>query len=120
VYYGLPGRRFEAKAICQIEGGPDEKVTLIGESSKIEYLLIFPNSTTKNEIEFKEIPFSQWAVKEFFIQNLGKVPFDFKVKTDNITRKGLLYITPSTGKIAGGGKSRVKVHFCPGTSRRLS
>lgn len=114
VYYGLPGRRFEAKAICQIEGGPDEKVTLIGESSKIEYLLIFPNSTTKNEIEFKEIPFSQWAVKEFFIQNLGKVPFDFKVKTDNITRKGLLYITPSTGKIAGGGKSRVKVHFCPG------
>jgi hydrocephalus-inducing protein len=114
VYYGLPGRRFEAKAVCQIEGGPDEKVTLIGESSKIEYLLIFPNSTTKNEIEFKEIPFSQWAVKEFFIQNLGKVPFDFKVKTDNITRKGLLYITPSTGKIAGGGKSRVRVHFCPG------
>jgi hydrocephalus-inducing protein len=114
VYNGLPGRKFETKAVCQIEGGPDEKVTLIGESSKIEYELKLPGNPEKKEIDFKEIPFSQWTSKEFYILNLGKVPFDFKVKTDNITRKGLLYIKPSAGKIAGGGKSKIKVHFCPG------
>ena len=114
VYYGLPNRRFETKAVCQIEGGPDEKVTLTGESSKIDYLLIFPGSTTKNEIEFKEIPFSQWTVKDFYIQNLGKVPFDFKVKLENITHKGLIHVKPSAGKIGGGGKSKVRVNFCPG------
>ena len=114
VYYGMPKRTFNATAVCQIEGGPDEKVYLKGTSSEIDYRLEFPGSTSRNEIEFKEIPFNQWAEKSFILHNSGMVPFDFKVKMDNITRKGLITVTPSAGKIAGSGRVTIKVNFCPG------
>lgn len=112
VYYGAPDRKFEAKAICQVEGGPDEKVDLIGESSRISYKLSIADSN--NFIDFGEVMFSQWTTKDFILHNLGKVPFDFKIRMDNIIRKGLIKIKPSQGKIAGGQKTKISINFCPG------
>jgi hydrocephalus-inducing protein len=112
VYYGLPNKRFESVAICQIEGGPDERVSLVGESSKIDYKLSIHG--LKNVIDFGDQAISQWGAKDFRVENLGKVPFDFKIRMDNIVRKGLVKIVPSSGKIAGGSQSRIRINYCPG------
>ena len=57
--------------------------------------------------------FSLWTSKEFYIENLGQVPFDFKIKMDNIVRKGLIKISRSEGKIAGNNRTKIVVNFCP-------
>lgn len=107
----MPDQPFTAKAICQVVGGPDEKVDLIGESSRIRYKL--STSASNNYIDFGEAIFSLWTSKEFYIENLGQVPFDFKIKMDNIIRKGLIKISRSEGKIAGNNRTKIVVNFCP-------
>lgn len=111
VYYGMPDQKFTAKAVCQVVGGPDEKVNLVGESSRIKYKL--STTTASNTIDFGEAVFSCWSSKDFTLENLGKVPFDFKIKMDAIVRKGLIKISPSQGKIAGMNKTKITINFCP-------
>ena len=112
VFYGVPNQVFKTTAICQVEGGPEYEVKLEGEASNINYRLNIHHHN--NFIDFGEIPFSCWTHRDFIVENLGQVPFEFQIKMDNIIRKGLIQVNPQMGKIAGRDKSKIQVAFCPG------
>jgi hydrocephalus-inducing protein len=111
VYYGVPNQKFKTIAVCQVEGGPEYEVNLLGEASNINYRLNIQNAN--NIIDFGEIPFSGWNHREFVIENLGKVPFEYQIRMDNIIRKGLIQVSPQQGKIASGDKPKITISFCP-------
>jgi len=85
--------------VCHVEGGPNYEVTLLGDSSLISYKL------STNNIELTpEIRFCEWVVREFFIENTGKVTFEYKILFNAIKRKGYIECSPFFGKILGGEK----------------
>ena len=85
-------------AVCSVDGGPDYQVPLDGESSFVSYKL------STNEINFGEIAYCTSDNKEFHIENVGKVPFEFNINLSTLTRPGILAVHPMTGKIVSGGK----------------
>ena len=91
-----------------MDGGPDYEVPLVGESSFVSYKL------STNEIDFGEIPYNEHASKDFYIENIGKVPFEFNVNLSTVSRAGLVEAHPMTGKVVSGEKFRVVIKFFPG------
>lgn len=68
-YYSGHGLTYNGIAVCSVDGGPDYEVPIIGESSFVTYKL------SANELDYGEIPYNESSSKEFFIENIGKVPF---------------------------------------------
>ena len=107
-FYAGNGLTYEAKAVCSVEGGPNYEVPLSGESSYVDYKL----STT--ELDFGEIPYNDSAQKDFYIENIGKVAYEFTVNTSTLSRPGILDVQPAVGRCAAGEKQRITVKFFPG------
>ena len=61
-----------------------------------------------------EIKYNDWTNKEFYLENTGKVCFEFKISLTKIIRKGLIEVIPMEGKILGAEKIKFIVKICPG------
>ena len=107
-YYAGHGMKYNGIAVCSVDGGPDYQVPLVGESSFVSYKL------SANEIDFGEIAYCYQESKEFHIENVGKVPFEFNINLSTLTRPGLVEVNPMTGKVMSGERFRVNVKFKPG------
>ncbi len=107
-YYSGHGLTYNGIAVCSVDGGPDYEVPIIGESSTVGYKL------SDNKIDYGEIPYNESNSKEFFIENIGKVPFEFNINLGTVSRPGLVECSPMIGKVAAGEKFRVVVKFFPG------
>lgn len=113
LFNAVSSSRFKTKAVCNVEGGPPVpvEVTLLGDSSLIHYK-ITPNPYV---IDIGEVvKFCEWTHKEFFIENTGKVLFEYNINVSNVIRKGLLEVQPSSGIIPGNTKHKFIVKICPG------
>lgn len=108
VYHSQSGIKHVATAMCAVEGGPEYEVTLIGESSNVGYQL------SKYSIDFGNIPFNESSPQEFFIENPGKVPFEYVISLEKLTRPGVIEIMPSQGKVGAGEKAKITVKVTPG------
>jgi hydrocephalus-inducing protein len=94
--------------VCSVDGGPDYEVPIVGESSIVSHRL-----STYN-IDYGEIPYNESSSKEFFVENFGKVPFEFNINLNSVSRAGLIECSPMTGKVGAGEKFKVMVKFFPG------
>jgi hypothetical protein len=77
-------------AVCVVEGGPDYRCLLSGESSTIGF------SLDRSVIDFKTVLFTSKKEEELLIQNTGKVVFNFTVMASN-DAVGLFDVVPSSG-----------------------
>jgi hydrocephalus-inducing protein len=107
-FYAGNGLRYQGMAVCSVEGGPDYDVPITGESSFVSYRL----STT--ELDFGEIAYNESISKDFFIENIGKVPFEFNINFGPVSRPGIIECSTMTGKVIEGEKFKVSVKFFPG------
>ena len=83
-------------------------MTLIGDSSLVSYKL------TTNHIELSpEIRFCEWVTRDFYIENTGKVTFEYKILFNQVKKKGYVDCNPYYGKIVGGERCRILVRVCP-------
>lgn len=73
-------------------------MTLIGDSSLLTYRL------STDHIELNDIRFCDWIARDFYIENTGKVTFEYKILYHAVKRKGYIDCTPSSGKILGNDK----------------
>ena len=103
-----------AIAVWSVDGGPDYQVPLVGESSFISYKL------STNEIDFGEVSYWNNTTDNFYIENIGKVPFEFSINLSTITRPGMLEVSPMNGKIMSGERFRVVLKFKPGIPDNIS
>lgn len=107
VYNAFAGQRFKTTAVCHVEGGPNYEVVLVGDSSLITYKL-----STLN-IDLGEIRFCDWVARDFYLENTGKVTFEYKVLLHTVKRKGFVDCIPLSGRIAGGEKHKITLKLCP-------
>ena len=104
-FYSGHGLLYNGVAVCSVDGGPDYEVPIVGESSFVSYKL----STL--ELDYGEIPYNESSSKEFFIENIGKVPFQFNINLSTVSRPGLVECHPMTGKVAAGERYKVLLSF---------
>lgn len=70
-------------------GGPEYQIVLQGESGEIKYEI------SSKEIDFGEILFNEYSVNEFSIENKGKVPFEFNLSTELLSRENIVEVYPT-------------------------
>jgi hydrocephalus-inducing protein len=61
-----------------------------------------------------EVKYNDYVNKDFYLENTGKVTFEYKIILSSIIRKGLVEVTPLEGKIAGQEKQKFILKLCPG------
>ena len=76
--------------MCVVEGGPEYRCALSGESSTIGFLI------DRSVIDFKNVLFTSKKEEELVIHNTGKVVFNYAVVASN-DALGLFDIVPSAG-----------------------
>ena len=108
MHHAAAGEKHTAIAVCNVEGGPDYEITLTGESSVVSYQL------SRYAINFGEISYNESSVQEFFIENNGKVPFEYSINLDSLQRPGILEVTPAQGKVGASEKAKVSMKITPG------
>ena len=80
-------------AVVSVDGGPDYDVPIQGESSNVSFKL------STNQIDFGEVPYNECQPRDFFIENIGKVPFEFNINLSTLSRQGVIECSHMTGKV---------------------
>eukprot|EP00644_Phytophthora_capsici_P002092 jgi/Phyca11/21187/fgenesh1_pg.PHYCAscaffold_84_\ len=78
VYYGHANRKFKSTVACEVEGGPEYELTLLGEASSLVYKL------DKQSLDFGQVLYNKTEDRDFSILNVGKVPFSFNILIDSV------------------------------------
>ncbi|EHB15465.1 Hydrocephalus-inducing protein-like protein, partial [Heterocephalus glaber] len=112
-FYGHCDIIAQAKALCEVEGGPTYEITLKGQASMINY------SLDTKDINCGLQLFDHIAEREITLKNTGKVGFEFKVLTDHQSSPdsllpGVPQIVPLSGFISSYRKQVLKVYYLPG------
>jgi hydrocephalus-inducing protein len=102
------GLLYNGIAVCSVDGGPDYEVPILGESSFVDFKL------STQELDYGEIPYNESSSKEFFIENIGKVPFEFSINLSTVSRPGIIECSQMSGKVIAGERFRVVIKFFPG------
>lgn len=108
IYYGHANRKFKCTVACEVDGGPEYEVVLLGEASSLAYKL------DRQSLDFGQVLFNKLEDRDFSITNVGKVPFAFNITADKLSRGRFIEITPTNGRVAPGEKSRILVRLRPG------
>jgi hydrocephalus-inducing protein len=107
-FYAGHGMKYNGIAVCSVDGGPDYQVPLMGESSFVSHRL------STYELDFGEVPYNDTVPKEFYVENIGKVPFEYNINLSTISRPGVIECHPMSGKVMNGERAKVIVRFYPG------
>lgn len=102
------GLLYNGIAVCSVDGGPDYEVPILGESSFVAFKL------STEELDYGEIPYNESSSKEFFVENIGKVPFEFSINLSTVSRPGIIECSHMSGKVTAGERFKVVVKFFPG------
>ncbi|KAJ0401033.1 hypothetical protein P43SY_009913 [Pythium insidiosum] len=109
LFYGHANRKFKSLVACEVEGGPEYELTLLGEASSLVYRL------DKQCLDFGSVLYNKTEDREFAILNVGKVPFSFQIMTDHVRAPPRsVQVAPMSGKIAPNDKQRILVQLRPG------
>ncbi|KAG8523663.1 Hydrocephalus-inducing protein, partial [Galemys pyrenaicus] len=112
-FYGHCDIVAQAKALCQVEGGPTYEITLKGEASLVSY------SFDTTDINYGLQLFDRVTESEITLRNTGKVGFEFKVLNDHQSSPdnllpGVPLILPRSGFISSHKEQVLKVYYLPG------
>jgi hydrocephalus-inducing protein len=107
-YYAGSGLKYSGMAVCSVDGGPDYDVPISGDSSFVSFKL------STNELDFGEVAYNETISKDFFIENIGKVPFEFNINFGTVSRAGIVECSHMQGKVIAGERFKVSVRFFPG------
>jgi hypothetical protein len=69
---------------------------------------------SSKEIDFGEVAYNESSARDFFIENIGKVPFEFSINLNTVSRPGLVECSTMQGKVLAGEKFKITVKFFAG------
>ncbi|XP_013359426.1 PREDICTED: hydrocephalus-inducing protein homolog isoform X2 [Chinchilla lanigera] len=112
-FYGHCDISAQAKALCEVEGGPTYEITLKGQASMVSY------SFDTKDINYGLQLFDHVTEREITLKNTGKVGFEFKVLTGHQSSPdsllpGVPRIVPLSGFISSYSEQVLKVYYLPG------
>lgn len=108
VMFGHQNSKFSGLLICEVEGGPEYKLTLSGEASVVSYMV------DRTVIDFGKVNYLEKKDEELVIINQGRVPFNFSFDASNLSVAGIIEAIPSSGKVNASEKLKVILRLAPG------
>jgi hydrocephalus-inducing protein len=102
------GLLYSGVAVCSVDGGPDYEVPILGESSFVDFRLSATN------LDYGHVNFMEPTTDYFWIENIGKVPFEFNINLGTLSRPGIVTCGTMSGKVLAGDKFKVGVTLYPG------
>ena len=71
-------------------------------------------------LDFGKVPYDvEDEEKEFNIINPGRVPFDFRLRLDELSRPDIIVAKPTSGRVYAGDKQKITIKFMPGVPDRI-
>lgn len=113
-FFAHPGTKLDAVALCEVLGGPEYEVKLTGEASTVKY------SLDTNLIDIGSVPFDKVIEKELILQNLGRVPFEWRVNLAKLSRPGVVVVSSSQGSLGPNQREVLRMRVKAGVPDRLS
>ena len=113
VYYGHSNRRFKGLTVCEVEGGPEYEITLLGEASQVGFKL------DRSLVDFGKVLHTKCEEREFSIINTGKVAFNYTISNKLVSRADLFEISHPAGKVFPNEKQKIVVKFKPGLPEKV-
>ena len=107
VLFGSTNCKVSCTALCEVEGGPEYKLSLAGEASTVSFAL------DRDNIDFGKVIFSEKSDQEIVLFNNGRVPFNFSFILDLLSSPGLIEPIPASGKVLASEKLKVMIYFKP-------
>ena len=113
-FYAHSNREFSTTAVAVVNGGPEYPIKLQADASTIIHRI------DCKFLDFGKVPYhSRDEVKEFNLLNPGQVPYDFRIRMDQLSRPDVILVQPSAGRIYAGDKQKITVTFRPGIPDRI-
>ena len=107
-YYAGNGLTYNGMAVCSVDGGPDYDVPITGSSHTVNFKL------STNSLDYGEVPYTEVVPKDFYIENVGRVPFEFNINLGPLSRQGVIECSTMTGKVLAHERFKITVKFYPG------
>lgn len=107
-FYAGNGLAYNGMAVVSVDGGPDYDVPISGESNNVSFRL------STNALDFGEVAYNESQPRDFFIENVGKVPFEFNINLSTLSRQGVIECSHMTGKVLANERFKIQVKFFPG------
>jgi hydrocephalus-inducing protein len=92
-FYAGNGLAYNGMAVVSVDGGPDYDVPISGESNNVAFRL------STNNLDFGEVAYNESQPRDFYIENVGKVPFEFNINLSTLSRQGVIECSHMTGKV---------------------
>ncbi|XP_048520745.1 hydrocephalus-inducing protein homolog isoform X1 [Dendroctonus ponderosae] len=111
-----PNTEVTATAVCKIQGGEEEHLTVTGRSSKLRY------SLDKRSVYFGNQIFCEVCSAELTLTNTGLCAIEFKVVFEEVLtmQAEMLDVTPKIGSVPAGGCVSFKIGYFPGYPGKFS
>eukprot|EP01033_Poteriospumella_lacustris_P008315 gene8315-5998_t len=100
--------KMQGTVVCVVEGGPEYKFNIIGESSNVAYEL------DQSVIDYGKVMITDKADQELTIKNTGRVPYQYQLFPTTQQDASYLEFIPAEGKVLAGQEQKVIVRFRPG------
>lgn len=100
--------KIQGTVVCVVEGGPEYRFHIHGESSNVGYEL------DRSVLDFGKVLFTERADQEVIITNTGRVSFPFQLFASSSEDAAYLEFLPASGKVAAGHTAKVIVRMRPG------
>ena len=107
-FYAGNGLAYNGMAVVSVDGGPDYDVPISGESNNVSFRL------STNSLDFGEVAYNEHQPRDFFIENIGKVPFEFNINLSTLSRQGVIECSQMSGKVLANERFKIQVKFYPG------
>ena len=103
-----------AMARCVVEGGPSYPVNFKAECDDLMM------KVSEKTIEFGEMPYDEERKGHFKVRNKGKVPFNYSVSLEKVSRPNMFVIEPQSKTVAAGERLKVEVRLKPGVPDEIN
>ena len=100
--------KLQTTVLCVVEGGPEYKFPIQGESSNVAFEL------DKSVMDFGKVIFTDKNDQDFTIMNHGKVNYNFRLEPSTLEDALFLEFYPASGKVIANQQLKVTIRMRPG------
>ena len=112
-FFAQQGTRAAATAVCEVTGGPTYEIPITADSSVIKY------TVEPKVIDLGPQLYDKVFETDLLVQNTGRVPFEYRIDLDTLTRFGIVEATPMSGFLQHAQKQVVQLKISAGIPDRI-
>jgi len=107
ILYGRQHLRVRTSMVCQVVGGPEYEIGILGETSQLTFKI------DRRAVHLGARELEALAQGEVVLHNSGRVPLDFAIDRSllNPLLAPLITFSPTTGRLNSGERAKINVNY---------